>query len=662
MATPQPMQDDSLIRALENEQQYEDTGSDEGLPPVPTEVSHGHRQPGQDTDVETCVSSVTDVLQNADLFVDHMYPTLNAVVEEEESHSNLVLKSLNKNLAPTISTTTTEETQRQQTSQNQQHESSGDMLKSLNENSNHAPTISSFGTATGDTQGQKTLTFQNGQHDSSGDKSLNQSAAKEELQSNEAAVLKAAKMDKDDQASSAASIAGIGSKKPSAVNISDQQQEVQKGQKDQKDLPPKQGKPEANLQSKETATNSINPTSAVGVVESSGSDVQAEMQAPQQQPALIRIHRHPVSFPGAYSIDGIGTSSGIGASNDDGRIVPVPPSTGRAELSNLNGNLDSSLNDFLIPRMTQLRYLAYMDLSLNGLVGTLPTEFGLINQLTEFSASANAITGTIPSELGQLTLMRSLQLSANSLVGTLPSELWLLTSLENLNLGSNAAGNYLTGRLPSEIGSLNSLQQLSLSKNLFTGEIPSEYGLLTSLESILLFDNFLSGGLPSEVGTMAMLRHVLIQGNMLSGLLPNELQELTALEWLKLESNNISGGILSELGLLTGLLDLRLGSNQFLGGIPTELGQLLSLQELDLADLMMLTGFVPSEFVLMASLGWLNISGSVGLSGTMPDELCFFQNASCTYIWGTKPCFLGFDCTDQLCGCDCLCSNETSNE
>ncbi|CAB9529938.1 hypothetical protein SEMRO_2680_G334480.1 [Seminavis robusta] len=268
MTTPTSQDESSLIRALENEQQY-------GVPrqDVPTEVSHRLRQPGEDA--ETCVSSVTDVLQNADLFVDHMYPTLNAVVEEEESHSNMVLKSLNNNSnrSPTISTTTTEETQRHQTSRKQYQ-----------------------------------------QHESSGDISLNQSAVKEELQSNEAAVLKAAKMDMRDQASPAVTIAvGIGSRKSPAApaDKSDQQQD------DQKDLPSKQSKPEATMQFKETTTSNIDPTiSAIDLAKTNLSEdrypigaknmegsfreaAQVEIQPLPQQPALNS--QQPVSIPGAYS-------------------------------------------------------------------------------------------------------------------------------------------------------------------------------------------------------------------------------------------------------------------------------------------------------------------------------------------------------------------------
>ncbi|CAB9516495.1 Leucine Rich Repeat [Seminavis robusta] len=73
----QPSLEDSLLRALEDEGQY---GVAPEEHPVPTEViSRRHHF----DDHQTCVSSVTDALQDADLFVNRMYPTLNEVPEEE---------------------------------------------------------------------------------------------------------------------------------------------------------------------------------------------------------------------------------------------------------------------------------------------------------------------------------------------------------------------------------------------------------------------------------------------------------------------------------------------------------------------------------------------------------------------------------------------------
>ncbi|CAB9526479.1 expressed unknown protein [Seminavis robusta] len=78
MTSQDRLQDEELIRALENEELYE-VRSRGGV-----SVEVGRQRPVDD---DTCVSSITDGLQNADLFVDRMYPTLNLVPEENETDS-----------------------------------------------------------------------------------------------------------------------------------------------------------------------------------------------------------------------------------------------------------------------------------------------------------------------------------------------------------------------------------------------------------------------------------------------------------------------------------------------------------------------------------------------------------------------------------------------
>lgn len=47
-------------------------------------------------------------------------------------------------------------------------------------------------------------------------------------------------------------------------------------------------------------------------------------------------------------------------------------------------------------------------------------------------------------------------------------------------------------------------------------------------------------------------------------------------------------------------------------------------------------------------LGMMDVSFNEMLSGTVPNELCSLD-------------WFGFNCTDKLCGCDCLCeSNATT--
>ncbi|CAB9509519.1 expressed unknown protein [Seminavis robusta] len=79
--SPTSVEADSLIRALEEEEQY---GVAPEAPNIPTEIVPRQRH----HDDDTCVSSVTDGLIDADLFMGRMYPTLNLVPEEEESQQD----------------------------------------------------------------------------------------------------------------------------------------------------------------------------------------------------------------------------------------------------------------------------------------------------------------------------------------------------------------------------------------------------------------------------------------------------------------------------------------------------------------------------------------------------------------------------------------------
>ena len=66
------------------------------------------------------------------------------------------------------------------------------------------------------------------------------------------------------------------------------------------------------------------------------------------------------------------------------------------------------------------------EVSLSGqnLVGTLPTELGVLTDLTNgLSLDSNELSGTLPTEFGNLVkLTRYLALGTNSLSGTLPTD------------------------------------------------------------------------------------------------------------------------------------------------------------------------------------------------------------------------------------------------
>ena len=62
-----------------------------------------------------------------------------------------------------------------------------------------------------------------------------------------------------------------------------------------------------------------------------------------------------------------------------------------------------------------------LDLSNNGLNGTLPITLGDLTSLSSLSLNNNQLTGSIPTELGNLSDMVYLYLYDNQLTGNIPS-------------------------------------------------------------------------------------------------------------------------------------------------------------------------------------------------------------------------------------------------
>jgi len=80
----------------------------------------------------------------------------------------------------------------------------------------------------------------------------------------------------------------------------------------------------------------------------------------------------------------------------------------------------------------------------------------------------SALGGTISSYIGGLTQLQELKLSGNSFTGSLPSEVGLLTQL---SLEIRLMGNLFTGTIPTELHMLSSLKFIALSLNLFSGTV-----------------------------------------------------------------------------------------------------------------------------------------------------------------------------------------------
>jgi len=168
-------------------------------------------------------------------------------------------------------------------------------------------------------------------------------------------------------------------------------------------------------------------------------------------------------------------------------------------------------------------YVTKLQLTRNGLTGSIPPEIGMLETLQDMSLHENSITGPIPAEIGNLPELTVLDLWRNRLTGSIPPELGNLENLELLVLWDNR----LTGSIPPELGNFPHLDQLNLSYNQLTGPIPPELGNLGDLETVYFSENKLTGAIPPELANPERLYVIHVRGNdAMSGPLPLELTGL----------------------------------------------------------------------------------------------------------------------------------------
>jgi hypothetical protein len=118
----------------------------------------------------------------------------------------------------------------------------------------------------------------------------------------------------------------------------------------------------------------------------------------------------------------------------------------------------------------------------------IPDEIGFFeNTVNEIQLSVNQLTGTIPSEIGLLSLLFFFDVSYNKLTGTIPEEIYHQESdLDNIIV----LGNMISGTISTRIGQLNNLKLFNGARNIFDGTLPTQIGNVTPLGTIL-FISFL---------------------------------------------------------------------------------------------------------------------------------------------------------------------------
>jgi Leucine-rich repeat (LRR) protein len=231
-----------------------------------------------------------------------------------------------------------------------------------------------------------------------------------------------------------------------------------------------------------------------------------------------------------------------------------------------------------------LTNLTIMDLSLNSLAGTLPTQIGRVEHLHSLNLLRSGMQGTLPTELGELNSrtqvpLHEINIAQNAISGTIPPSLGSHTALVSLN----ARSNLISGAIPSSLTGMGELSTLYLQDNAIEGTLPEPLSGLSSLRYLEVSRGRLSGTVPPAIGSLPLLQVLHLEANLLSGSLPDELTDLRILRTLRLADNWLDGEIPSRIGNLQRLEVLDIYNNSMVGDIPSSIRDLIELRELYLA-------------------------------------------------------------------------------
>ena len=213
---------------------------------------------------------------------------------------------------------------------------------------------------------------------------------------------------------------------------------------------------------------------------------------------------------------------------------------------------------------TERGHVYHLDLSDNGLKGSMPESIGNLVNLEYLYLSNNQLSGSIPDSIGNLLNLRSLNLSENQLSGSILENIGNLENLRTLYLSSNQ----FSGSIPESIGNLENLVNLHINDNQFSGSIPKSIGQLTNMTNIRMENNQLTGSIPESIGNLVKLKYLYLFSNQLTGSIPESIGNLVNLENLSLMSNQLTGPIPESIGNLINLKFLSLPYNKLTGTIP----------------------------------------------------------------------------------------------
>nr|XP_043633231.1 receptor-like protein EIX1 [Erigeron canadensis] len=385
---------------------------------------------------------------------------------------------------------------------------------------------------------------------------------------------------------------------------------------------------------------------------------------------------------------------GVGCDRRNGHVVKLDLRSPSSFMDYyISSNTSTWLKGKVSPSLLELKYLCYLDLSMNNFSGqNIPEFFGSFKYLEYLNLSYSGFSGVVPPNLGNLSRLQYLDLNVQHrydmvpllydvslmvkndlrwvsllsllkhldlsgikignhidwfhLVNMLPSLLTLnlascdihISSIKFINLKSlnslDLSSNGINSTIPVWLSNLTSLMHLNLGYNNFHGPIPDSIATLSSLSYISLSYNELSGPIPPSLGNLSSLRVLSLYRNQLSGSIPESIGQLSMLENLDLSGNRLSGSIPESINQLSMLESLDLSRNRLSGSIPESISQLSMLESLDLSR-NRLSGSIPESISQLSMLESLDL-GYNRLSGSIPESISQLSMLEILYLFGNR--------------------------
>ena len=318
---------------------------------------------------------------------------------------------------------------------------------------------------------------------------------------------------------------------------------------------------------------------------------------------------------------------------------------------------NNNLQGTLPPEMALLTNLHVVKIGRNRLEGTLPSSIfkGWKDSILALDVAANTMTGTVSPAIAEWSnTLRAIHLLGNRFSGQLFATDPSVTTAKTGVLGLSqlrilmAGDNAFTGSIPSQISTaLPYLKTMELSHNQLESYIPSEIGVLEEIRVLGLANNDFIGRIPSQLGLLSRVFSMKFQNNFLSGSLPSELGQLSAMEILQLQNNvELHGIIPSEIGALA-VPDADNRSFEvpaIMNVDPSQNIAVISNSSNVIPSLPATNEVSTADLNTMVYLKVFTLEGT-HLTGELPSEFC----SSAVEV-------LGFDCSKELCGCDCPCA------